>query len=262
MDKVPLSVVTIAKNEEKRITELLELVSGWADEIIVVDDESTDKTREIAESLGAKVLVRKMENEGRHRNWALGQARNEWVLSLDCDERLTPELKQEIGGAIKDTSYQGFSIPFRNYIGDYWIRWGGYYPARKLRLFRKDCFSYKEESVHPPGILKGKCGKLNSDILHDNYKDWTDHVRKSNNQATLEAEKWHALSLLNPRKARYKMNTVHAFWRLFDRFARMFFRKKGYRDGFTGFMLAYLSSFYQILSYAKYREIKDKNKIK
>lgn len=254
-----ISVVIIAKNEEKRIVNAVKAVVTWADEVIVVDDESTDRTRKLAESSGARVLVKKMENEGRHRNWAISQARNEWVLSLDCDEELMPELKKEIAAAISSSDYSGFSIPFKNYIGDYWIKWGGYYPARKLRLFKKNCFSYKEESVHPPGILRGKSGKLNGDIVHLNYKDWTDHVRKSNNQATLEAEKWHELSQINPKKANYKMNTIHAFWRLFDRFVRMFFRKKGYRDGFTGFMLAYLSAFYQILSYAKYRELKKRS---
>jgi glycosyltransferase involved in cell wall biosynthesis len=255
---IPISVVTIAKNEEKRIGDCIKSVSGWADEIIVVDDESTDKTRELAESLGAKVFVRKMHNEGKHRNWAIGQAKNEWVLSLDCDERLTPELKKEMAETIKDTAYQGFSFPFRNYIGDYWIRGGGYYPACKLRLFKKSFFRYKEESVHPPMEFSGVEGRLKSDIIHLNYKDWADHLRKTNNQTTLEAEKWYNLSLANPKKAGRKMNTIHALWRMVDRFMRGYFGKKGYRDGFTGFMMAFLSSLYQILSYAKYREIEEK----
>lgn len=259
MEKVPVSVVIIAKNEEERIESCIKVVSGWADEILIIDDESTDNTQHIAQGLGAKVLVKEMINEGKHRNWAKSQAKNDWVLSLDCDERPTSELKKEIAEAIKDSSHNGFSIPFKNYIGDYWIRWGGWYPAPKLRLFKKDSLNYKEESVHPPANFEGTCGSLKSDIIHFNYKDWTDYVKKTNKQTILEAQKWHKLSLVDPKKARYKMNTIHALWRVYDRFMRSFFWKKGYKDGFIGFMVAYLSAFYQILSYAKYRELKNQN---
>jgi glycosyltransferase involved in cell wall biosynthesis len=262
MDKAPVSVVIIAKNEGKRIGDCVKAVSDWADQVLVIDDKSTDNTKHIAESLGAKVLVKEMINEGKHRNWAKDQAKNDWVLSLDCDERPTLELKEEISKAIKDDSYQGFSIPFKNYIGDYWIRGGGWYPAPKLRLYKKDYFRYKEQNVHPPIEFKGHCGKLKSDIIHFNYKDWTDYVRKTNNQTTLEAKKWYDYSFENPKKARYKMNTIHALWRVYDRFIGSFFWKKGWKDGFIGFMIAYLSAFYQILSYAKYREFKKNDKKK
>jgi glycosyltransferase involved in cell wall biosynthesis len=260
MDKIPISVVIIAKNEEERISDCIKSVNDWADEVLVVDDESTDSTQHIAQSLGAKVLVKEMINEGKHRNWAKDQAKNDWVLSLDCDEYPTSELKSEIKEAIKDTHFNGFSIPFKNYIGDYWIRGGGWYPAPKLRLYKKDYFRDKEQSVHPPVEFKGHCGKLKSDIIHFNYKDWTDCVRKTNNQTTLEAKKWYDYSFENPKKARYKMNTIHALWRVFDRFMRTYFRKRGYRDGFIGFMIAYFASLYQIVSYAKYRELKKLNR--
>src|SRR3989338_8212237 len=96
MDKCPLSIVVLAKNEEKNIHGCLESVYSLADEIIVVDDESTDKTVETAKKFSAKVLHRKMDNEGIHRNWAYAQAKNEWVLSLDADEKLSDELKEEL----------------------------------------------------------------------------------------------------------------------------------------------------------------------
>lgn len=261
MNNEKVSVVIITKNEEGRISDCIKSVNDWAEEVVVVDDESTDKTQHIAQDLGAKVLVKKMKVEGAHRNWAYQQAKNDWVLSLDCDERPTPELKEEIKEAIKNNSHNGFSIPFKNYIGDYWIRGGGWYPAPKLRLFKKESLNYKEESVHPPANFDGSCGQLKSDIIHFNYKDWTDYVKKTNKQTILEAQKWHQLSFKDPKKARYKMNTIHALWRMWDRFARAFFTKKGYRDGFVGFMVAYLSSLYQILSYAKYRELKKGHKI-
>ena len=136
MNEAPISVVILAKNEEERIQDCIKSVIDWVDEVIVVDDESSDKTREIAQSLGAKVLIRKMDIEGRHRNQAYAQAENEWVFSLDADERPTEELKKEIREVIADTAHSCFDIPFRTYIRDYWIRWGGWYPASKVRLFR------------------------------------------------------------------------------------------------------------------------------
>ncbi len=254
MSKTPLSIVILTKNEEKRIADCIKSVSSWADEVIVIDDESTDNTREIARKLGAKVFVRKMDVEGRHRNWAYSRASNEWVFSVDADERPTDELKEEIAEVIPNTEHACFAIPFRTYIGDYWVRWGGWYPAPKVKLFRKSKFKYEETEVHPRIIVEGSCGRLKGDVIHYSYRNWTDFLNKTNSQTTLEALKWYKLSLINPKKARYKMNFIHALWRMMDRFIRTFFVKKGYRDGFVGFMVAYFSSLYQIVSYAKYRE--------
>jgi len=126
MSKIPLSIVILAKNEEKRIEDCIKSVREWANEVIVVDDESTDNTPRLAKELGAKVLVQRMDVEGKHRNWAYSKANNEWVLSLDADERLTEELKVEIEVILAAIPKQNaFTIPRRNFIGDYWIRWGG-----------------------------------------------------------------------------------------------------------------------------------------
>ena len=257
MSNVPVSIVILSKNEEKRIADCIKSVLEWADEIIVIDDESQDGTREIAAKLGVKVLVRKMDVEGKHRNWAYSQTKNEWVLSLDADERLTKELKIEINTILSSTpGPDAFTIPRRNFIGDYWIKWGGMYPSPQLKLFRKERFKWEEVEVHPRAFLDGECGHLKSDLIHYTYEDWADFVGKLNRQTTLEARKWHKLSLEDSKKAAYKMNVPHALWRVLDRFIRTFFAKKGYRDGFIGFMIAYFASAYQIISYAKYRELK------
>ncbi|MFA5351286.1 MAG: glycosyltransferase family 2 protein, partial [Candidatus Omnitrophota bacterium] len=134
-----LSVVVLTKNEESCIAACLESVK-WADEIIVIDDESTDKTMEIVGKFNAKVFRRKMDVEGRHRNWAYAQARNQWVLSLDADETVTPELKIEIEQAIGQSGFVVYDIPLRNFISNYWVKYGGWYPASKVRLFQKDKF--------------------------------------------------------------------------------------------------------------------------
>jgi len=258
MNKAPVSVVILAKNEEKRITDCIKSVLDWADEIIVVDDESNDKTVEISQDLGAKVFVRKMDIEGRHRNWAYEKAKNRGVLSVDSDERVTEDLKKEIGGLLlKDPKEDTFTIPRRNFIGDYWIKWGGLYPSPQLKLFKKDKFKWEEVEVHPRAFSDGDQGHLKSDIIHYTYRNWQDVISKLNKQTTLEAKKWYKLSKENPKKAAYKMNTLHALWRVMDRFVRTYIGKKGYRDGFVGFMIAYFASLYQILSYAKYREMEE-----
>ncbi len=258
MEKERISVVILTKNEEKRIPDCIKSVVEWVDEIVVIDDESCDRTKEIAESLGAKVFVKKMDIEGRHRNWAYSKVRNDWVLSLDADERVTEGLRDEIRNILRsNTQFCGFTVPRRNYIGNYWIRWGGLYPAPQIKLFRKDKFRWEEVEVHPRAFLKGACGRLKSDIVHYTYRNWEDYLRKLNNQTTLEALKWYKLSLEDFKKAQYKMNLIHALWRTIDRFVRTFFVKKGYRDGFVGFMVAYFSSLYQIVSYAKYRHFQN-----
>ncbi len=248
MNKTPLSVVVITKNEEDNIGECLGSVDNWADEIVIVDDESSDKTVEIAEKYADKIYHRRMDNEGKHRNWAYAQAKNDWVLSLDADEYTSEELKKEITEALKSDAFQAYSIPLRNYIGNYWVQYSGWYPAGKLRLFRKSLFKYEEVEVHPRVFLEGETGHLTKDIVHKGYPDFEHFLQSLNRQTTLEARKW-------VQTGRH-MSLGKAIWRTVDRFPRSFIRKKGYKDGFVGFMIAFFASLYQIMSYAKYWEMK------
>lgn len=245
-EKIPVSVVVITKNEEACIAECLDSLS-WADEIVLVDDLSSDRTVEIASKYTDKIFSRKMDVEGKHRNWAYAKAKNEWVLSLDADEQATPELAEEIAGAIKAPSLAAYSIPLRNFIGNYWVRFGGWYPAAKVRLFRRDKFRYEEAEVHPRVFIEGACGHLKSDIIHKGYPDLEHFLGSINRQSTLEARKW-----VNTKR---KMPLGKIIWRTVDRFFRRYLTKKGYKDGLYGFIIAYLDSFYQIISYAKYKEM-------
>jgi len=244
---VKLSVVVLTKNEESCVAQCLESVK-WADEIIVVDDESTDKTVEIVRKYNCKVLFRKMDVEGRHRNWAYAQARNEWVLSLDADEIVTPELKLEIEQVIQSDAFAAYDIPLRNFIGKYWVRHGGWYPAAKVRLFQKSKFKYEESEVHPRVFIEGPCGHLKSDIIHRGYPDLEHFLNSVNRQSTLEAVKW--------VKTGRKMTLLWASWRAIDRFFRRYIKKQAYKDGMYGFVIAYFDTLYQILSYMKFLEMK------
>ncbi len=248
---IALSVVIITKNEEKNIKDCIESVFNWADEIVVVDDNSSDRTKEIALEYTDKVLSREMDIEGRHRNWAYQQARNNWVLSLDADERVTDELKEEIEVFLASNPESvACSIPRRNYIGSYWVQYGGWYPSPQLKMFLKNRFKWEEAHVHPVAHVDGEVTHLKSDIIHYSYRDITDFVNKLNSQTTLEVEKW-----IDQGK---EIKSSRFLRRSIDRFLRSYFRKQGFRDGFYGFVLAYFAALYQFLSLIKYKELKRK----
>ncbi len=246
-EKIPVSVVVLTKNEEARIATCLSSVT-WADEIIVVDDESSDATREIAKRFTDRILVRAMEVEGTHRNWAYAQARNEWVLSLDADEVVTPELARAIAALMRTVPKEhGFIIPIRNHIGSTWVRHSGWYPSYKLRFFRKEQFRYEDAAVHPRAFMEGPSGKLTGDILHYSYRDIEGFLAKMNRDTTREAQKW--------LKQGRPMRLGHFIWRTGDRFLRSYIAKKGYKDGLYGFVVAFIGGLYQFVSYLKYREL-------
>ena len=249
-EKVPIAIIIIAKNEEKNLPGCLESVK-LAKEIVVVDGYSWDRTAEIAKTYTSKLIFREMDVEGRHRNFAYAQATQEWVLSLDADERVSPELARELKQIVTENNptVSAYSIPIKTFIGKRWIKGAGYYPARKLRLHRKGTFRYEETSVHPRAYLDGKEQPLKGDILHYGFRDFTHFIDKLNNQTTLEAEKW----IEDGRK----ITCGKAIYKSFDRFARNYFGKKGFRDGFLGFIISVFHGLYQLFSYAKYLELKN-----
>ena len=248
--KTPLSVVVITKNEASRLRACLESVASWAEEIIVVDDESTDETVSIAKQFTSRVFQRKMDIEGKHRNFAYDLATQGWVLSLDADERVTPELRDEITQLLAQRpSCNGYTIPRKNFVGDVWVRYGGMYPSAQLRLFKKGEFRYDEQAeVHPQAYMKDPRGALKSDILHYTYRDFTDAIAKLDRQTDLEARKWF--------REKRKVGIFSILRKTVDRFWRAYFLKEGHKDGVIGLFLAVNSGMYQFLSFAKYWEMK------
>ncbi len=249
--KTPLSVVVITKNEESRLRECLQSVS-WASEIIVLDDHSTDNTVAVAKEFTDKIFSRAMENEGKHRNYAYSLVSESWVLSLDADERVTPELRDEIIALLKNNpDCNGYSIPRKNFVGNYWARYGGMYPSAQLRLFRKGVFKYDElAEVHPQAYMQDPRGALKNDILHYTYRDFTDAIAKLDRQTDLEARKWF--------REKRKVGVFGILRKMVDRFYRAYFKREGYKDGVVGLFLAVNSGMYQFLSFAKYWELKNK----
>ncbi len=255
-ERVPLSVTIVTKNEEKRIRDCIESVR-WAEDILVIDDGSTDNTVSIARSLGARIIPREGEkiNEGKFRNGTLEKAKFDWVLKLDADERVTLELAAEIKSLFNQSpQYRGYAIPRRNYIGSYWVKYGGWYPARQLVLFNKQYFRWEEVEVHPRVFLDGPSGQLENDIVHFSYRDFTHFFEKSNQQTTWEAQKW--------LKERRKIGPILCARKMADRFFKTYFLKQGYRDGFMGFAVAVFNGLYQFASFAKYWELQREEKAK
>ena len=251
--KLPITVVVITKNEEENIAECARSIAPWADELIVVDDYSTDGTVAIAKQFTDKVYLRKMDIEGVHRNYAYSLARNDWVLSLDADERASQELGDELRSLFtKPREHKAYTIPIKTYIGDRWIRHGGWYPAGKVRLFDKSFFTYEEVEVHPRVFIRGSCGHLTKDIVHYSYRDFHDFFASLNNQTTLEAKKW-----FNEKR---KIGFVKMHRKFVDRFLKSYVLKQGFRDGLLGFIVAYGNGLYQVMSYVKYREMLENEK--
>lgn len=250
MEKAALSVVVIAKNEEKRLPECLTSVA-FAKEIIVLDDFSTDRTVEIAKQFGAKVSQRALDNEGRHRNFAIGLATQDWILTLDADERVTSELAREIQAVCqkKDDPHVGYDMPMKQFIGTEWIQGAGYYPAHRTKMFRKGQFSYKEEEVHPPCQYKGTVGLFKGDLLHYTSPSLENWIQKFNRETSLEAKKW----LRDGRR----IGPWRAVRKAFSRFLKYYFQRDGIRTGYTGFLMCFFHFAYQIITYAKYRELKN-----
>lgn len=252
--KLPLSVVTLTKNSQEIIEDCLKSVEGWVGEIIIVDDMSADKTLEIVKRFTDKIYVKKWVKEGAHRNFAYAKASYDYILSLDSDERVTPELKEEIIKLFQEgPKYNGYNIPHRNYLGSYWIKYGGWYPNAKLKIFKKREFKYEEEAeYHPRAFMEGERQTLKGDLIHLAYRDFKNLFSKLNHQTDFEAKKW--------ARDNRKMNFWICYLKMISRFIKAYFVKKGRKDGFIGFMMAYAGALYQIMAYAKYWEIKTTKK--
>jgi glycosyltransferase involved in cell wall biosynthesis len=242
-----ISSIIITYNEEKNIRDCLESLK-WADEIIVVDSESQDKTTKIAEELGAKTYSQEWQGYGRQKNYALGKATGDWILSIDADERVTPELAREIQEKLSSHSFSGYKIARKTYFLDKWIKYGGWYPGYVLRLFQAGKARFAEKEVHEYLELNSEAGYLKNPLLH--YTDDTlDHYLDKFQRYTSLASK----ELYVHRK---RVSLSDLFLRPILFFLKMYVAKRGFLDGIHGFILAVLSSFYVFVKYAKLWEKK------
>ncbi|MFA6467389.1 MAG: glycosyltransferase family 2 protein [Bacteroidota bacterium] len=238
-----LSVVIITKNEEANIERCLKSVQ-WADEFIVVDAESTDKTVRIAESLHARVIIRPWEGFAKQKEFAMHQSSNEWVLSLDADEEVTEELQKEIRAVITlPESLNGYEIPRKSFFLGKWIRYGGWYPGYQLRLFRKSKTRMNHRPVHEGFLIEGLIGVLKSDLNHYTYNSLHQYIEKMNDYSSLD--------VLNKLSSGRTVHWYNFILNPLSVFLRMFISLKGYKDGFYGYILAYYSAIHSLAIFAK-----------
>jgi glycosyltransferase involved in cell wall biosynthesis len=253
MKRPPISVCIITFNEEENIRDCLESVK-WVEEIIVVDSLSKDRTVEVCREYTDKVFQREWQGHVKQKNSALTYATKEWVLCLDADERVSPELKEEIERQLtRDAgSFDGYSFPRRSYYLGRWITHGGWYPDYKLRLFKKSQGRWGGQDPHDKVILKGTSTRLKGEILHLVYKSLSHQLKTVDNFSAITAK------VLEQEGERFSL--LKLLFRSPFRFIEMYFIKQGFRDGFPGFIIAVTSSFYVFLKYAKLWELQRKKK--
>lgn len=242
-----LTVTVITWNEEERLRPCLESVA-WAEEIVVVDAESTDKTVELAREFTDRVWVRPWPGFAAQKNFALDQATGEWVLSLDADERVTPELRGEIETAIAGGAADGYAIPRRNFFWGAWVRHGRLYPDYQRRLFRRGKGRFVERRVHESLEVQGPVDRLGAPLLHESYRSLETFVERSNRYSTLAAEEW--------VRSGQGAGLADLALRPLGRFLSMYVLHAGFLDGWRGFLLAGLYAYYVFLRTAKIREMR------
>jgi len=227
-----LSVIIITKNEAANIRACLESVA-WADEIVVVDSGSSDATAEICRGFGAQVHVHDWPGFGVQKNRALGYATKDWVLSLDADERVTPELRTEIESVLQNPQADGYQIPrLSSFCGRY-MHHSGWYPDYVLRLFRRGKGSFSDALVHESVQLHGSAARMQQPLLHYSYRDFDDVLSKLNSYSSA------ASTMLERRgkKGSLAQAVLHGLWA----FIRTYFLRAGFLDGREGFMLAVMN---------------------
>jgi glycosyltransferase involved in cell wall biosynthesis len=226
-----ITAYVIAFNEEAKIEAAVSSVL-WADEVVVADSASTDRTVALATALGARVVQIPFEGFGTLRNRALEACTHEWIFSLDSDERCTPEVRDEILALLAgEPPHDAYLVPRRNYFMGRWIKGSGWYPNyRQPQLFRKGAMRYTLEPVHEGFELltPRPLGRLRNGVWQFPYGDLAEVIRKMNRYSTLGAAK---LAGRNPSMAGA---VVHGTWA----FLKHYFLKRGFLDGWAGFVIA------------------------
>jgi glycosyltransferase involved in cell wall biosynthesis len=239
-----VSAIVVCFNEERNIGACLESLR-WCDEIVVVDAFSTDGTVEICRRYTDRVIQRKWAGYRDQKAFAHSQATKEWVLLVDADERVTPELKEEIRQTlIQDHGqYGGYSIPRLVRFLSRWWRRGGWYPDYDIRLFRRNGATWGGMDPHEQILVDGKVRRLRHPLHHFSYRDIEDHIQRIN--------RFTSISVQELRKEGQRWRMTDALFRPAFRFFRYYVLQRGFMEGFAGFYVAVTAAVYVFLKYAK-----------
>lgn len=239
-----VSACIISFNEEDRIADCLRSVE-WCDEALVVDSHSTDRTREIAASLGARVIERDWPGHVAQKEFAIREAQHDWVFCIDCDERVSERLRGEIEAlrAAQFPVHAGWRFPrCSNYLGR-WIRHGTWYPDRQLRLFDRRRGRWGGHNPHDRVELDGSRGELRGDLLHLPYRSLSEHLRTIDSYTTIMAE--------GLRQRGKRASPLDLWTRPALRFMNFYLLRLGFLEGWRGFLMACLAAQYVRLKWSK-----------
>jgi glycosyltransferase involved in cell wall biosynthesis len=243
-----LTVLVPTKDEEANIRACLESAVDIADELLVADSGSTDATMAIAREFGARIIEREYVNSADMKNWAIPQAGNPWVMVLDADERVTPELARSVRDALRDPprapAVEGYSMRRRSFVFGHPIRYSGWQGDVLVRLFRRDTCRYDTRRVHAAvTVPAGRTRRLEGDLLHYTYRDFGHFMAKFDRYTT-----WSAQDLAE-RGAQASL--VHLLFKPQLRFLKQYVLRQGFRDGIPGLIVCGLSATTVFVRYAK-----------
>lgn len=249
-----LSSVIITMNEEQNIARCLKSLQ-WSDELLVVDSGSTDKTVSIAKEFSATVLTHEWQGYGQQKNWSLQQVKNDWVLSVDADEELSPALIEEIqrfiaaDGHVDGVVYDGARIPRKTWYLGRWILYGGWYPNYLVRLSRKSKSAWTEPTVHESLEVKGKIYTFHNDLFHYTFQNIGEQVQTNIRYSRLGAQV--------AAQRGEKGSILKILFKPIGKFLETYVWKLGFLDGFPGFVIS-INAAHSI--FMKYVELRYANK--
>ena len=248
MKRRKLSVYVLTYNEEAKIEDCLESVT-WADEIVILDSFSTDRTVQICQKYTDRIIQREFCGFGKLRNLAVEQCANQWILSVDADERVTPELREEVRKKLAgDPDADAYFIPRKTHFLDYRVRHCGWYPDyRQPQLFDRSKMKYREQLVHEGFDVDGKTGRLREHIIQFPFLNLDQFLRKMDRYSSLRAE--------DMARAGSKFRIWQVLTHPAAMFWRMYFQKLGFLDGKVGLLLSLLYAYYTMIKYAKLWEM-------
>ncbi len=237
MSHKPLSIVILTYNSEKHLQEVLHSAS-FADEVLILDSGSTDRTLQIAQKAGSRIEHQAWLGFGRQKQRAVDLASNNWVYVLDSDEVIPSNLRDEILKTLENPLFSAYTVPRLNYFFGKAIRHGGLYPDETLRLFDRRTAHFTEDAVHEKVVTDQSVGALKQPMVHYAYDSVEEFIAKQNRYSTLGAKPNRFKALVNP------------IWT----FLRMYVIKQGFRDGWQGYLIARLYAQYTFWKYVKNQE--------
>jgi glycosyltransferase involved in cell wall biosynthesis len=243
---VSLTVALLTYNSERTIKQVLESVKGLADSVVALDSGSKDSTVEVLRSFGAEVHYREFDNFVNQKNYLLSLVKSDWVLFLDDDEVVSKELRESIKRELSGPGKDGYFVNRLTYYLGRWIR-HAWYPDWQLRLVRREVARWLGSEVHEKLAVEGEVGYLKGELLHYSYFTLSEHLKKIDSYSTLYAR--------GAYKRGKRFSLVKLLTSPAGAFLRRYILKRGFLDGFEGFVLSVMASYYTFLKYLKLWEI-------